>query len=358
MATNNPNCCVQNQTIESLIIKFNIKYKENNYIFSLFDTGNDFLKIIAEKNIDKNCEEIFPNKYGIILHFDELKILHRYFKMFDTFEQAKTDIIELCKSNAIKIIEIKEDELIINMDLKTVNNNLITINLKKIEDNVKEEVSYLKKCCIEQKKEIKELKNIIINLNKRIEKIEEKINNNESNKINSNIINSNIINNNNELMLLFKTISSNPKKLSLKLLYDSEIEGENKEKFKSAYIGKNDIIIFIKTQKNKRFGGYAHEAFQNKVNFSKTDLKAFLFNLDKMKIYKSKGGKLSIWNFEGNSMDFGTGTDLRIFHEFFNKNNYTNQSSNLDYNYDEDYALNGEINFQVKYLEIYKIIFN
>jgi len=247
MATNNPNCCVQNQTIESLIIKFNIKYKENNYIFSLFDTGNDFLKIIAEKNIDKNCEEIFPNKYGIILHFDELKILHRYFKMFDTFEQAKTDIIELCKSNAIKIIEIKEDELIINMDLKTVNNNLITINLKKIEDNVKEEVSYLKKYCIEQKKEIKELKNIIINLNKRIEKLEEKINNNESNKINSNIIN----NNNNELMLLFKTISSNPKKLSLKLLYDSEIEGENKEKFKSAYIGKNDIIIFLKHKKIK-----------------------------------------------------------------------------------------------------------
>ena len=332
MATNNPNCCVQNQTIESLIIKFNIKYKENNYIFSLFDTWNDFLKIIAEKNIDKNCEEIFPNKYGIILHFDELKILHRYFKMFDTFEQAKTDIIELCKSNAIKIIEIKEDELIINMDLKTVNNNLITINLKKIEDNVKEEVSYLKKYCIEQKKEIKELKNIIINLNKRVEKLEEKIK-------------------------LFKTISSNPKKLSLKLLYDSEIEGENKEIFKSAYIGKNDIIIFIKTQKNKRFGGYAHEAFQNKVNFSKTDLKAFLFNLDKMKIYKSKGGQLSIWNFEGNSMDFGTGTDLRIFHEFFNKNNYTNQNNN-DYNYDEDYALNGEINFQVKYLEVYKIIFN
>ena len=56
-------------------------------------------------------------------------------------------------------------------------------------------------------------------------------------------------------------------------------------------------------------------------------------------------------------MDFGTGTDLRIFHEFFNKNNYTKQINN-DYNYDEDYALNGEINFQVKYLEIYKIIFN
>ena len=76
-----------------------------------------------------------------------------------------------------------------------------------------------------------------------------------------------------------------------------------------------------------------------------------------MKIYKSKGGPLSIWNYEGNSIDFGTGTDLRIFHEFFHKQSYTNQST-IDYNYDEKYALNGEKVFDIKYLEIYQIIFN
>ena len=52
-----------------------------------------------------------------------------------------------------------------------------------------------------------------------------------------------------------------------------------------------------------------------------------------MKIYKSNGGPNSIWNYEGNSIDFGGGTDLRVFHEFFHKQNYTNQSTN-DYNYD------------------------
>ena len=77
-----------------------------------------------------------------------------------------------------------------------------------------------------------------------------------------------------------------------------------------------------------------------------------------MKIYKSNGGPNSIWNYEGNSIDFGGGTDLRVFHEFFHKQNYTDQISTLDYNYDEEFALNGEKFFEVKYLEIYQVIFD
>ncbi len=352
MSLNLPNLYnINNNIIESLIINFNLEYDGNQYNISLFDTGNDFLKIIAEENIDENSDIILPNKYGIILHFEELKNLHRYFKMFDTFEQAKSDLFELCNANAIKILGLNNNELIINLDLKTVNNNLIIINLKKIEDT-KEDINYLKKFCQHQKKEIKELKDIIINLTKRIEKLEEK-----SNKVNINDfnLNSNIIKSKEELMLLFKAISHDPKNLSLELLYNSEIEGENKDKFKSAYMNKNDIIIFIETKKNKRFGGYAHEIFDENLD-KKSDLKAFLFNLDKMKIYKSKGGSWSIWNNCGDSMDFGAGTDLRIYHEFLKNKNYTVQC-NDDYIYDEKYALNGEENFQVKYLELYKINF-
>ena len=343
-----------NNNIESLIINFNLEHEKNQYNISLFDTGNDLLKIIAEEIIDENSDMILPNKYGIILHFEELKNLHRYFKMFDTFEQAKSDIIELCKANSLKILGVTNNELIINLDLKTVNNNLIIISLKKIED-IKEELNFFKKFCQQQKKEIKELKDIIINLTKRIEKLEEK-SNKDNNINNSKTLNSNIIKNNEELMLLFKSISPNPNNLSLELLYNSEIEGENKDKFKSAYMNKNDIIIFIKTIKNKRFGGYAHEIFDEKLD-KKTDLKAFLFNLDKMKIYKSKGGPWSIWDQCGNSIDFGAGTDLRIFHEFLKNKNYTKPNDG-DYYYDEKYALNGEEFFHVKYLELYKVNLN
>ena len=198
------------------------------------------------------------------------------------------------------------------------------------------------------------MNNIITDLTKRISILEA----NSGNK-RIEIRNSNIIKSNEELMLLFNAISSNPNNLSLQLLYDSNIEGENSEKFKSSYLNKNDIIIFIKTKKDKRFGGYTHEAFKNIEGFEKKDLKAFLFNLDKMKIYKSKGGNNSIWNNNGNSMDFGEGTDLRISHNFFqnDKNTYTNPCI-CDYDYDEKFALNGEKFFEIKYLELYKINFN
>lgn len=157
--------------------------------------------------------------------------------------------------------------------------------------------------------------------------------------------------------MLFKAISTQEDNISLKLLYNSKIEGENAEKLKQAYLGKNDIIVLVKTKKDKRFGGYAHEVFFSR-SFEHSDNKAFLFNLDKMKIYKSNGGPNSIWNYEGNSIDFGGGTDLRVFHEFFHKQNYTDQISTLDYNYDEEFALNGEKFFEVKYLEIYQVIFD
>ena len=132
---------------------------------------------------------------------------------------------------------------------------------------------------------------------------------------------------------------------------------------KAAYIGVKDILVVVKTKKNRRFGGYAHESFEDNL-FEKRDSRAFLFNLDKMKIYKSKGTSHTIWNFNLDSIDFGYGTDLRIYHNFLSNENYTNQyhsndSSDYDFDYDEEiFALNGEKYFEILYLEIYKIKFN
>ena len=56
-------------------------------------------------------------------------------------------------------------------------------------------------------------------------------------------------------------------------------------------------------------------------------------------------------------MDFGGGVDLRIYHKFLTENNYTSQTS-LDYDYSgEQYPLNGEKFFSVKFLELYQVIF-
>ena len=284
--------------------------------------------------------------------------------MFDTFEQAKSYIIELCKTDSIKINEIKENEIIIILDLKTVSSEKIMISLNKIKCNEKEEIAFLKNCYNQQKKEIQELKFIIANLNQRIinlenrseYKYEYKPQKKPENKNLNKVIYSNIIKSNKEINFLLNSISETSQ-ITLQLLFNSELDGENKEKFKLSYLNKNDIIVLIETKKGQRFGGFAHEKFQNNEYFTKTDDKAFLFNLDKMKIYKSKGDTHSIWDFEGNSMDFGTGTDLRIYHEFLHQKNYTKQN-NKDYTYDESYALNGEEYFEIKHLELYKVSFN
>ena len=146
--------------------------------------------------------------------------------------------------------------------------------------------------------------------------------------------------------------------MSFKLAYSSEKEGENKKKLKNAYIGKNNIIIIIKTKKNRRFGGYAHESFLDK-EFQKKDLKAFLFNLDDLKICKSLGSPHTIWNNNLDSIDFGWGTDLRIFHNFLSNKNYTSQSE-IDFQYDinNNYVLNGEKYFDILFLELYEVHFD
>ena len=168
--------------------------------------------------------------------------------------------------------------------------------------------------------------------------------------------NSNIFQDEDDIQLLLNNISNNPK--DLKLLFNSKVDGENEEKLINTYIGKNDLIFLVKTHKSKRFGGYAHESFEKK-NFKKTDFKAFLFNLDKKVIYKSKGGGNSIWRGSNtfNSINFGSGTDLKIFHKFLSEYNKTLQSI-YDYDYKGEYyySLNGEEDFNISFLEIYQVL--
>lgn len=361
---------------DNFISTMNLSYNQKNYKISLYDIGNDSIKIIG-KEINNNNDIIILNKYGIIIKFEELKNLHRYFKMFDTFNEVKDNINLLCQNNAMNIIKITNEEIIINFNLGTLTNDKMIITLTKINNNDKEDINLLINNINQKNKEISELKDkinnletIITNLSKKVEileakseeltelreklkKLENKVNKLENTNDRNLINNSKILEKAEELNLLYNAISKD-NKLSFKLLYNSDIEGENETKLKSAYLNKNDIIIFIKTDKGKRFGGYAHEAFKERF-FMKTDSKAFLFSLDKLKIYKSNGEEYSIWNNENNSIDFGAGTDLRIYHNFLHKKNNTYQSS--DYNYNgEEYSLNEENSFKVQYLELYKVI--
>jgi len=365
---------------EHLMLNFSLKYNKEDYLIYLFDMNDDMIKIKAKEDkneVNYNLIKIYQTEIII----NELKSKNKYFKMFDNVKECKLDLIELCKRKQIRISNIDEKELLLIVDLRTTTNNLMYISLQRVEMNDKDIILYLQKDLNDKNKNIEELnfeireikKNLklkddkIIELEKAINSIINRLDNLEKIKYLKNVEqseettsvlskkildSSNIIKNIKELTLLYEAISINSN-VSFELLYNSETDGENVEKLKSVYIGVEDIIVLIKTKKNQRFGGYAHESFLDE-EFQKKDLKAFLFNLDKLKIYRSKGTEHTIWNYNLDSIDFGWGTDLRLFYNFSSKKNYTNQGEDFEYN-KEKFVLNGEKFFEVLYFELYKV---
>ena len=54
MSTPGENFDIPEASLESYFMKFNLEFNNKKYIFSLYDIGNDSLKIIAEESIDSN----------------------------------------------------------------------------------------------------------------------------------------------------------------------------------------------------------------------------------------------------------------------------------------------------------------
>ena len=140
------------------------------------------------------------------------------------------------------------------------------------------------------------------------------------------------------------------------MIFNYKIDGINEEKILNAYTEKNGIIIIVKTNEKKRFGGYAYESFEKKY-FEKSDKCAFLFNLDKQKVYKSNGNNRTIWRskYTEDSINFGGGVDLKIFHNYLNNEGKIYQDIDFDYS-NENMVLNGKESFTVSFLEIYQVI--
>ena len=348
---------------ESLLFTFNSTFKNDNFIFNLYDINNSKIKISA----NKNTNDIMLSRYESEIYLDELKKKNKYFKMFDNYEEFKNNFMDLCKANNVNIINFDDNEMNICIDVKLMSDNLVYINLKREKIGQKEQIDFLLKDSKIKDQKIEELNNKVLSLEKIIQKLLVKVENLEKNKENSDQISyeiktdlygSKIFNDKKEISFLFNGISKNNNKIGLKLLFSSEVDGENEEKLKATYVKKNDLLFLIKTKENKRFGGYAHESFELS-EFRKKDSRAFLFNIDNLKLYKSQNSDFSIFKNRNtiNSINFGGGTDLRIYHKFFSNQNYTKPNGKKYYDYNnEKYALNGKKNYDISILEIFQVL--
>ena len=168
------------------------------------------------------------------------------------------------------------------------------------------------------------------------------------------IIRGDIIENANELELITRKMCQNKyKKISLNLLYKAIVDSDKAEIFHKKCDSANSTLVLVKSANDKRFGGFTSCKWEGK-SVEKKDDKAFIFSLDKMKIYDVIPGEDAI----GCYPNFGPvflGCQIRIYNEFF-KNGGTTFEKGLNFDTQEDYELTGGLKkFGVKDIEVYSV---
>ena len=154
---------------------------------------------------------------------------------------------------------------------------------------------------------------------------------------------------------LIKDKSFDNKKIILNLLYKASVDDDRSSTFHKKCDKAKSTLVLIETEKGRRFGGYTTVNWKGDC-IEKKDNSAFVFSLDKMKIYDIIEGENAI----GCYPKFGPifmGCQIRIYDKAFVKGGTTFEKE-MNYNTEEDYELNGsERTFKIKEIEVYEVAF-
>ena len=165
---------------------------------------------------------------------------------------------------------------------------------------------------------------------------------------------------NNYEFILKEIENRNSKIKETKLIYRASRDGDNINNFFKKCNEIQNIILLIKTHNNTRFGGYTKIGFKKQTSSEKIykDNSAFVFSLDKKKIYPVKKDKDAIRCCYCCCPQFYYST-IYLYENFLSKtDNYVGSVNDNYEGFLSDYELNnGTQNFKVLDLEIYQILF-
>ena len=309
-------------TIEQHNAKYTLHLNSTGDIitFSLDCDSNNYTKKIPLKEIkDQESRAIFTS-YSSKDFFEFLKKLA---------EMKKLDLIKKDNSIDIKLefeAMFKKHEVNIELVSKDQNLEMIEKELKELKVNYD-------KIIIENK----ELRKEIENLKYEIKEIK-KVLNPEFNINRIKIGNKSVIMKENEFDLIHLAIKSrlNKEVNELKKLYWATFDGYGAINFHSRCDNIPNTLVLIKSAGNRRFGGFTTAQWSSNSEW-KDDPNAFLFSLDKQKIYSYKKNGKAIPNYKDRGPCFGNG-DIHIDrHGIQEKHLYTYESySNCSFNYNGD----------------------
>ena len=282
--------------------------KELHYLFGGLPSCNkfsDYLKGLKER---KKLSLMKKEDYYCIILNIEYMLNNESIELILLPEKKNSDqlINDLCK----EVNFLKEE----NKELKNIINNL-----KKDNHNLKEE--------------IKKFQNIIEPIEKKLKEI----NINRYTTFN----NKSTIMKENEFDLIHNAIKTrlNKEVKEIKKLYQATIDGDCASNFHSKCDGIPYTLVIIKSAGNRRFGGFTSKCWEaNNSGKNMDDQNAFLFSLDKQKIYPYKNNGSAIYYHRDYGPTFGNTYDINIGSKCIQeKSSYTYESySSSCYNYSGD----------------------
>ena len=333
---------------EKKILKFTLE-NENKKDYNLILTyGKDYLTILIE-NL-----KIFPiSFYELNTTLDNLKKKDENFLIFQSIERLVNGI-ELCIKNKNYSIKYDEIENLMKFSIKNdffINNEaILKIPLK--EQDLKVQMNSLIKAVMNLQKENKELK-------EKIELFERKKGKDKKEIAKNSFIGSSFLEEENKIFIS-EWIDPN-KIISFTLLFSTTKDGDSSSTFHYYCDGLFPTVTVILDTSGRKFGGYTSQNWgASKVgdNYSR-DQNAFLFNLGNKKKCKliDKFDIKAIYKGTEYGPLFGNGHDLYLANgctgnsnSYCNKKNYDTGDTNL-------LGIGGSTNFQVKFYEVYHVIF-
>ena len=157
-----------------------------------------------------------------------------------------------------------------------------------------------------------------------------------------------------ELDVINKKLLRQNKRTVYTLIYKATRDGDKSEIFHTMCDSYQNTVVLIKTSKGRIFGGFTHEKWEGD-DINKIDNRAFLFSVDRQKVYTVQKNEEAIGCYKLNGPDF-CGWQIVVHDNFLsNKQCYTGEKG-VNFNTEEDYELNGgEKYFGIDELEVFQV---
>ena len=349
------------------------QYSESNYVnaeYNTVETGNietygvestanleNYGVNIAETNIitdnnQTNDIEMLKTKVDELMGFkSQIGELNNFKEKIEQMDLVKTQAEEI-KQLKSKIAELtspkKSEEKTDEESLKNKIKELEDIKLKQEQEIKDLKLQSAKKSEVKEEKE----KEVKVEIKKEAPKIEKKHVFGE--KTQKYKVKGDIIHNKDEIELITRKINKVNKKITLNLIYKATVDSDKASAFHKKCDSAKSSLVLVETDEGKRFGGFTTSSWSGDC-VDKKDEDAFVFSLDKMKVYPNIPDEDAIGCYPKYGPIF-LGCQIRIYDNAFTKGGTTFEKG-LNFNTQEDYELtDGNREFKVKEIEVYEVV--